>query len=319
MSQHFLLSAKARTLTVTAVARMTDAEASRTFRALRWASTDGEPVCPACGCVTCYAYASRPIFKCKGCEKQFSVTSGTLFASRKLPIRDYLMAIAIFVNAVKGVSALQLGRDLGVQYKTAFVLAHKLREAMAHDQAGLMLAGDVEVDGAYFGGHVRPENRKEDRKDRRLRENQTGKRKVVVVMRERGGRTLPFVFRSEDQAVPTIRQRVADGTRVYADEASSWDALHAAYDVKRINHSIAFSDDGACTNQAESYFARLRRAEIGQHHHISGQYLAYYASEMAWREDNRRQANGTLFALVAAAAAMRPTSRVWSGYWQRRP
>lgn len=83
---------------------------------------------------------------------------------------------------------------------------------MAHHD--MMLAGDVEVDGAYFGGYVRPENRKEDRKARRLRENQTGKRRVVVVMRERNGRTLPFVVKSEDQAVPTIRDRVATGSTI---------------------------------------------------------------------------------------------------------
>ena len=96
-----------------------------------------------------------------------------------------------------------------------------------------------------------------------------------------------------------------------------WDALHARFDVKRINHGIAFSDDDACTNQAESYFARLRRAEWGQHHHISGLYLGAYAREMAWREDTRRQPNGALHGLAAAAALAHPVSRVWKGYWQR--
>lgn len=315
MAQHFLLSAKARTLSVVAVARMSDDEARATFRALRW--EDGEPVCPQCGCVAVYEYRTRRIFKCQGCGHQFSITSGTIFASRKLPVRDILLAIAIFVNAAKGISALQLGRDLDVQYKTAFVLAHKLREAMAAEQHGMMLSGHVEVDGAYFGGYVRPENRKEDRKDRRLRENQTGKRRVVVVMRERNGRTLPFVVRSEDQAVPTIREHVATGSTVYADEAASWDDLHAAYQTKRINHSVAFVDEDACTNQAESYFSRLRRAEWGQHHHISGQYLAACASEMAWREDHRRVTNGEMFHTVIAASMAHPVSRVWKGYWQR--
>ena len=97
---------------------------------------------------------------------------------------------------------------------------------------------------------------------------------MVVAMRDRGGRTLPFVFRAEAEAVPTIRERVATGTTIYADEAPGWDALHARFDTKRINHSVAFSDDDACTNQAESYFARLRRAEWGQHHHSPGRYLA---------------------------------------------
>lgn len=85
--QHFLLSAEARTLSLRDVLRMTDDQAMMIFRAIRWASTEGEPVCPDCGCLGCYEYASRPIFKCKGCGKQFSVTSRTIFAGRKLTNR----------------------------------------------------------------------------------------------------------------------------------------------------------------------------------------------------------------------------------------
>lgn len=87
--------------------------------------------------------------------------------------------------------------------------------------------------------------------------------------------------------------------------------------MHRFNHSVAFSKDGACTNWAESYFARLRRAEIGQHHHVSGKYLAAYAVEMVWREDNRRITNGGLHQAAIAAALTHPVSRVWAGYWQR--
>ena len=317
MTQHFLLSAKVRTLSVVQVARVSEDEAREMFRAIRWTSTDGDPVCPRCGCYAIYEYKTRRIFKCQGCGHQFSVTSGTIFASRKLPVRDILLAIALFVNGAKGMPALQLSRDLDVQYKTAFVMAHKLREAMAAENADMTLSGEVEIDGAYFGGHVRPENRKEDRKDRRLKVNQSGKRLVVVVMRERNGRTLPFVFRSEDASVPTIRAHVETGATVYADEASSWDELHASYDTYRINHSVAFMDEDVCTNQAESYFSRLRRAELGQHHHISGAYLHAYAAEMAWREDHRRVPNGTLFTAVVDAAMNAPVSRQWKGYWQR--
>lgn len=97
---------------------------------------------------------------------------------------------------------LQLSRDLDCQYKTAFVLAHKLREVMALEvQTGEVLTGHVEIDGAYFGGHVRPENRKEDRKDRRRKENQSASRRVVVALRERNGRTLPIVTCSEADGV----------------------------------------------------------------------------------------------------------------------
>jgi transposase-like protein len=316
MAQHFLLSAQARALSVAKVARMSDEEARMVFRKIRWAETDGEAVCPHCDCAACYEFKTPRIFKCKACLRQLSLTSGTLFASRKLPVRDYLLAIAIFMNGAKGVSALQVSRDMGVQYKTAFVLSHKLREAMdREDVLGPQLKGEVEIDGAYFAGQVKPENRKEDRKDRRLSENQSGKRRCVVVMRERKGRALPFVVKDEGEAADMIHKIVERGTTVYADEAPSWDILHAHYETKRINHSFAFSDDDACTNQAESYFSRLRRAEIGQHHRV-GVHLAAYAGEMAWRENNRRKANGTLFQLVAASAAANKPSRQWTGYWQ---
>jgi hypothetical protein len=122
-------------------------------------------------------------------------------------------------------------------------------------------------------------NHRENRRDRRLWINQSGKRRCVVIMRERNGRTLPYVCRSEELAVPAIQQKVAAGSVIYADEASCWDVLHARYLTKRINHTIAYSDGEACTNQAESFFSRMRRAEIGMHHHIAGPYLNAYANE----------------------------------------
>lgn len=317
MSQHFLLSTAARSLSLATVARMSEEEARSAFQCIRWADTKGEPHCPKCGCFALYTYKTRHLWKCKACNHQFSVTSGTIFASRKLPVRDYLLAIAIFVNGAKGHSALQLSRDLDCQYKTAFVLAHKLREAVGSIDADKKVSGEVEIDGAYFGGYVKPANNKENRRDRRLWKNQSGKRRAVVIMRARNGITLPFVFRSEEMAVPTIQDRVAAGSTIYADEASCWDTLHARYLTKRINHSEAYSTPDACTNQAESFFSRLRRAEIGTHHHIAGPYLNAYASEMTWREDNRRKSNGEQYLAMAGAALTRPVSRQWKGYWQR--
>jgi transposase-like protein len=321
MSQHFLLSAAARTLTLASVARMSDEEAHAKFVKIRWADNHGEPYCPECGCLKVYPVASRKTWKCAGCRYQFSVTARTIFADRKRPIRDYLLAIAIFVNGAKGHSALQLSRDLDCQYKTAFVIAHKLREAIGaevHDPEQPELSGTVEIDGLYAGGHVKPENRKADRRDRRLAEEQTGKRQVVAVARERGGRTLPFIVRNEGAAVPAIRQRVASGAVVHADESGAWDVLHASYDMRRVNHSREFkADDGACTNQAESFFSRLRRAEYGVHHRISGRYLYQYANEMAWREDHRREPNGTHWCRMTSAALRHPKSEIWRGYWQR--
>src|SRR3954451_19717124 len=168
-----------------------------------------------------------PRFRCSACRRAFSPTSGTLFPFHKLEIRDYLAAVVIFCDEVKGKAA--LSRDLDVQYKTAFVLAHKIREAMASEVKDLQLGGagrHVEVDGCYVGGHVRPANRKADRKDLRLAENRSGRRQVVVVIRERAlsgtslGGTLPAVFASEDAAASFIRARVDRASTVHADESS---------------------------------------------------------------------------------------------------
>jgi transposase-like protein len=318
MAQHFLLSSAAKSLSLATVARMSEGEAWEAFRLIRWSDTQGEPVCPRCGCLDNYTYQTRKLFRCKGCSHQFTVTSGSIFASRKMPIRDYLLAIAIFVNGAKGHSALQLSRDLSRNYKTAYVLAMKLREAMAADANGKQASGHVEVDGGHFGGHARPANRKDNRRDRRLSENQTGKRQVVIVMRERNGKTLPFVAQSEAAGVPIVRSRVANGSTVYADEAAHWDELHARFLTKRINHSVEYANGDVSTNQAESFFSRLRRAEIGIHHHIAGPHLDFYANEMAWREDNRRVSNGELYLMAADAALRHPKSQQWCGYWQRK-
>src|SRR5438132_14044053 len=165
MAQHFLLSAAARTLTVAFVARMPQEEVERTFARLRWQANGGAPYGPKCGGTTIYASrrADALRYQCKACQKDFSLTSGTLFASRKLPLRAYLMAIAIFVNEVKGKSMLALSRDLGTSYKTSFVLAHKLREALASEVRQTAIGGvgkRAEVDGGYFGGYVQPANRR---------------------------------------------------------------------------------------------------------------------------------------------------------------
>jgi len=317
MSQHFLLSTKARTLSLSKVMRMSDDEAFEMFKQVRWNQNGGNPFCPRCGCVTVYSYKARRVFKCKGCEAQFSVTTGTIFASRKLDLRDILAAIAIFVNSAKGHSALQLSRDLDVQYKTAFVLSHKIREALSRTNEGKTLSGVVEMDGAYFGGYVKPANMKEHRLDRRTRYVQNGKRECVVVMRERDGHALANVYKSESDAAAVAHKHITHGSTVHADEATSWDSLHARYETKRINHSAAYSYEGACTNQAESFFSRLRRAEVGTHHSIAGKYLDLYADEMAWRENNRRVGNGEQYLMVVSAGLQTKISRQWKGYWQR--
>lgn len=316
MAQHFLLSAESRTLSLKEIFKGGEDKAYETFKRLRW--TDGEPVCPKCGCLDHYSIPTRRKFKCSACGAQFSVTSGTIFASRKLSFTDLLAAICLFVNGSKGMSAVQFSRDLDVQYKTAFVLAHKLREALAAETKSEMLDGEVEIDGAYFGGHVRPENRKEDRADRREKANQSDRRRVVVALRERGGRTLSFVRHREAEGVEIARARMIAGAKLFADEATHWDVLELQFASTRINHSASYSDGhGKHTNMVESYFSRLRRMVGGQHHHVSHRYLYQYANHAAWLEDHRRQSNGANANAILGGALNHSVSRVWAGYWQR--
>lgn len=323
MAQHFLLSAAARSLSAAKIMRMSDSGVTNVFLRLRWPETDGKPVCPGCGCLICYACpraTNQRRWRCKGCRGDFAITSGTLFAWHKLPLRTDLLAVVAFCNEVKGKSMLAFSREIDVQYKTAFVMAHKLREAMACSVKALRIGGEgrvAEIDGAYFGGHVRPENLAADRVDRRLAENQSGTRQVVVVMRAREGRPLVQVVPAEAAAAPVIRQRITKGTVLHADESPAGNQLHARFAMQRINHQVGYSIDGACTNRAESFFCRLRRGELGHPHHIAGPYLLRYAQEAAWREDNRRVSNGEPVHGVVPLAMRSKPSGDFCGYWQR--
>jgi transposase-like protein len=317
MAQHFLLSAASRTLSLKTIYTEGEEAAYRRFCSLRWPETGGAPVCPRCAERAAYELTDRRRFKCRTCHHQFSVTSGTIFASRKLAFVDLLGAIAVLVNGAKGVSALQLSRCTGLSYKTAFVLGHKIREALARETERLVLEGTVEIDGAYVGGHVRPANERTDRVDRRLRAHRLDDRRSVVVLRQRDGRTLTEVFKNEAEAVRFARSKVAEGATIVADETPHWDHL-ADFNIERINHSDAYSFfDGIHVNGAEGYFARLRRMIRGQHHRVGPGRLGGYAAHAAWLEDHRRQSNGTLVAQAISNGLSAPISRLWKGYWQR--
>jgi transposase-like protein len=317
MSQHFLVSAKSRTLNLRTIYAAGEEANYATFCKLRWEATDGEPVCPQCGSLDHYKITTRRRFKCAACSHQFSVTSGTIFSSRKLSYTNLLAGLCLFANAVKGVSALQFARDMGINAKSAFVMLHKIREAVASETKNAKLMGEIEIDGMYQGGKIRPANLAENRVDRRLAEHQTGKRRVVVALRQRGGRTLPFVALSEAHGVQIAASVVSKASKMFADEASHWDALHASFDTARINHSVAYSLDGIHTNHVESYFSRLRRMIEGQHHHVSVQHLHQYANEAAWKEDHRELDNGAIAHRALGLALSHSRSRYFAGYWHR--
>ena len=331
--QHFLLSKEARSLPLTRVFRMTETQAYNAFQRARW--PDGQPFCPHCGCVGAYEHAPRKVvgkdgqkrparpfsnrFSCKQreCRREFSVTTGTILAHRKLPFRTLLQAVALSVQSVKGHAALQLSRELSVQYKTAWVLSHKLREAVAAERAAMTLSGTVEMDGMYVGGHQRPANRREERVDRRKQPNPA--RQCVMALRQRGGRILATVVPGEQgaPAMDLVRRHVQAPAELRADEAAGYNDLVALFPMKRNNHGEAYVvEPGASTNQVESFFSRARRSFQGIHHRVAGTYPDWYVSDLALREDMRRIPMATLAGRYLGSALAHPPSRNIAGYWQ---
>ena len=312
---------------------MSEAEAFGTFCKSRW--PDGKPWCPHCGCEGAYEYAPRKVtakdgsmrparafsnrFRCKqeGCRQDFSVTTGTILAHRKLSFRTLLQAVALSTQSVKGKAALQLSRELSVQYKTAWVLSHKLREAVAAERAAMTLQGTVEMDGMYVGGTPRPANRREDRVDHRKLANP--KKQCVLALRQREGRILATVVPGEQRAPAwdLVRRHVRGPAHLVADEAPGYDDLVALFPLTRNNHGNAYVvAPGSSTNQAESFFSRVRRSFHGVHHRAAGTYLDWYVADLAHREDMRRMPMKELAGRYLGAALAHPPSRNIAGYWQ---
>ncbi|WP_448188078.1 IS1595 family transposase [Azospirillum sp. sgz301742] len=293
---------------------MTEDEARAEFRRRRWPDSDGSPICPHCSSERCYELRTRRALRCARCRRNFSETSGTIFHSAKLELRDYLAVIALFVNAHKGISALQVARDVGISHKAAFVLLHKLREAIEDTRSNMRLRGEVEVDGAYYLGHIRPPNA--GRQGKRLKRK--GQKLCVLTFRQRDGATVVKVVATErsDVVLAAASAHVLPGSTLYADEHRAYDALHARYRTMRINHGWAYSENGASTNVAESFHARMRRGARGQYHRFSRKHLHAYAAEMAYREDRRRVENGSMLEELVEMALSRGKSLTWVGYWR---
>lgn len=300
------------------IVRLSDEEAFAEFVAIRFADTGGTPTCIYCGCDKLYFISTRRKWKCsnKACQRHFSPTSDTPFASRKLPYQDILVAMALFAKEPKGLPAIRLSHQLEREYKTAFVLLHKMREQVGIEQHRHQLSGVVEIDGGYNGGHVRLRNNQGDRWDRRST-RYSAKRQCVCIMRERWGRSRAFVC-SEAEAAHLAPSVIARGSTVITDYSPVYNRLRILFTHLRVNHDKQFSTGtGVSTNWAESFFSRLDRSEKGIHHRIAGDYLDQYANEMSWREDNRRRSDQEKFEALAHLMTRGGVSRRWKGYWQR--
>lgn len=296
--QLFSISAAARTFNPRDISRMSEEEAYDYFVGIRFKDNGGKAQCPHCGCGACYEYRARRIFKCMSCERQFSATSGTEFSRRKMSFRQILELIVEFALPAKGISAIQISKNLGLSYRTAFYRLHHLRRAMLRSHEGTVFDTPVEIDGAEVGGHIRPKNKKEDRKDRRRYPYRSKNKQVVGVMRERcpGGRTRVVIAKTEGKAAKLMPKFIKPGTSIYADGGTAFNFLSKKYPMHRVTHAVEYwRKPNVHTNNAECFFSVLRRAERGIYHHIAGPYFEAYANEVAWRQDRRQSDTKAVF------------------------
>lgn len=308
---------------------MSEERAESVFEAIRFAAKGGEPFCVWCDCEVAYRImrnvknrktgeiTQRRLFKCQKCLKQFSVTSGTQFHSRKLSFKKIMVAILLFANGVAGTAALRLRRDIRCNVKTAWLLFHKVREAMTSYQTGRVVSGEVEMDSTSIGGKIRPFNRAEDRKKQPRRD--MSKVTTLSVLRERGpgGRVVPFLG-GEKVLVAVIGNLAEPTIQPIVDEHPAWNVLFARYKVRQIKHKEQYSDrNGTSTKLAESYFARFKRMYRGTYCNFWQRYAQAYNGECAWREEHHRVSNGDQFLMLTAGALHHPSSRHWRGYYQR--
>ena len=256
------------------------------LESIRWPNG---AVCPHCGDDTRDHYRlpnkTRRLWKCAACRKQFTVTVGTIFERSHVPLNKWLLAFYLLCSSKKGMSAHQLHRMLGVTYKTAWFMAHRIRYAMTQPPFQTRLTGTIEADETYVGGKAR---------NRRFKRHKTGRgvdKTPVVVLIQRGG-----YARSERVANVTgkelktvIRRHVDPSARIVTDAFKSYAGLapeYAAHDV--INHQ----DDewvrgDVHTNSAENYFSILKRGIDGVYHHVSVAHLPRYLAEFDFRFNNR--------------------------------
>lgn len=320
-AQHFLLTSAAVTLTPFEIASMSEDDAYESFKAIRFSENDGKPFCPHCGYCEVYDLTTRRKFKCAACRRQFSVTSGTVFASRKMLFKKILYAIAVFVNGVSGVAALRLRREIGCSYKTGFVMEHKLREAWANSRSSRLLSGEVEVDGVHLNEHQRKATLRKHEGRRNQSAERYGKEttQIIVAARERGvgGESrVTVVMKDESHGSKFVLDSVAEGVTLISDEGN-WSAAFGIHERKTVKHSTGFLVDGVHTNGVESLFSRMRRLTRGVHYKVRGHNLDLYAQEVSWREDYRRLPTGEQWRVVVQATTHQPISRRWKGYWQR--
>ena len=269
------------------------------FVAKRW--PDGV-YCPSCGSLNVQAGAKHKMpYRCRDYRKRFSTKTGTVMQGSNLDYQTWAIAIYLSLTSLKSVASMKLHRDLKVTQKTAWHLAHRLREA--YDRDGVAFGGPVEADETYVGGQ-----RKNMPKAKRKTLNGRGTvgKSVVIGLKNRGTNEVRAkVVTSAD--APTlqgfVRENTETGATVYTDEAGAYRGLARDYDHEAVNHSAGEYIRGqAGINGMESFWSMLKRAHKGTFHKISPKHLDRYVAEFAGRH-NVRDAD-TLDQMGAVASSM---------------
>lgn len=266
-----------------------DETARRHLEAIRW--PDG-PVCPHCGTGgTAYPRSKPGLYRCaaRECRKDFTATVGTLFERSHIPLSTWFKAVYLLCSSKKGISAHQLHRMLGITYKSAWFMAHRVREGMREGFTGPIGGQNrvVEADETYVGGKERNKHA-----NKRLHKGRgaVGKEAVVSLV-ERGGkvRSRHVADVSAKTLKPMMKEQIDAATYLMTDESRVYEKLGKEFSGhSSVNHSIKEYVRGeAHTNTAENYFSILKRGLIGTYHHVSAEHLKRYVGEFDFRYNNR--------------------------------
>ena len=256
---------------------------------VRWGD---DPHCPLCGGTKVARKADGHRvgrWNCHTCRASFNVLSGTIFEKTKIPLQKWFMAIGLMVNAKKSLSSPQLARDLDMTQQSALYMQHRIRAAMAAKETGL-LQGIVEADETYVGGKPRKKNRRDDDEPPAPRGRGTRKTPVIGAV-ERGGNVAARVADNlTGRAIVRFLKETVDplGTLLITDEYRSYGPARRHYQHAVINHSVAYVDGETHTNTIEGFWALLKRAWYGQHHHYSKHWMPLFVAEAAWKYNHRR-------------------------------